>query len=206
MKELDAAFIAAKNKQLIKTIRLYTVVDYDGEGNDLRFAEYTSDVTFDSLVYQAFPITFVFVTEKTQGEVDQVQLRVSNVSRLIEAYLQQYNLREKQVKITYVHADHLDDPDNKYEESWHIDSYTTNVSQAIFILSSILDVRQVALPLRTVNRNVCGWASAGRFKGIECKYAGPETVCDGTLQQCRAYQNIINYGAFPASGGKRMFA
>lgn len=203
MKNLDSVFITEKNKQTINPIRLYTLWDYDGLGTNLYFAEYTSDVLFDGITYSKFPIKLNSVSEKTGGEVDEVQIILSNVSREIEALLQNpiYSFRKKKVTITYVFADQLDDPDCKYEEVFYIDYYETTAQTATFILSSKLDVYEAKLPGRVVTRTHCSWV----FKGTECKYGGAESACNRTLQRCRELQNTTNYGGFPSAGGRRMF-
>lgn len=203
MKNLDADFVAGKNKQQVKPIRLYTIYDYDNAGANFYIAEYSSDVVFDGITYQKFPIKFQSVTEKTGGEVDEMKLIMSNVSQEIEALLQNpsFQFKGKQVDIMYVIADHLDDPECKYVETFYIDYYETTSTNAIFTLSSKMDVYDVMLPGRTVIRTHCSWV----FKGIECKYAGAETACNRTLQRCRVLGNTLNYGGFPAAGGKRMF-
>lgn len=204
MKELNADFILEKNKAVVKPIRLYTIFDYDNNGANLYFAEYDQDVTFDSQVYTAFPLSFDSISEKTGGEVDEIRVSIANVSREIEAYLQNpnYTFKGKKVVITYIFADQMDNPDAKYEEIFYIDLYESNETNVTFTLSSKLDVYQVKLPRRTVTRTHCSWV----FKGIECKYAGTETACSRTLQRCRGLGNTVNFGGFPAAGGKRMFA
>jgi lambda family phage minor tail protein L len=206
VKQLDSEFITSKNKQEVKIIRLYTLYDYDNAGNNLRFAEYTSDVTYPSsggLLYPKFPITFQSITEHTGGEVDEVKIQISNVSHEIEAYLQNpaYTFKGKKVTILYVFADKLNDADCKYEEAFYIDYYESDAKTATFTLSSKLDVYEAKLPGRTVIRTHCSWI----FKGEECKYAGAEAACNRTLQRCRELGNTLNYGGFPAAGGKRMF-
>jgi lambda family phage minor tail protein L len=207
MKEFDDTFIQEKNKQIVKPIRLYTLYDYDNAGANLYMAEYNANVRFPDhtggQVYSKFPIQFQSVSEKTGGEVDEVKLVLSNVSQEIESLLQNpaYKFKGKKVTITYVFADQLADADCKYEETFYIDYYESDAHNAVFTLSSKLDVYSVMLPGRTVIRTHCSWI----FKGIECKYADGESTCNRTLQRCRALGNTLNYGGFPAAGGRRMF-
>lgn len=203
MKELNASFIESKNKQTINILRLYTLHDYDNAGANLYFAEYVDDVVFDGITYQKFPIHFQSITEHTGGEVDEVKIVLANVSREIEALLQNplYTFKGKKVTITYVFADKLAETETKYQEVFFIDYYESDAKNATFTLSSKLDVYEAKLPGRTVIRTHCSWL----FKGEECKYAGSETTCNRTLQRCRALANTLNYGGFPAAGGKRMF-
>lgn len=201
MKQLNADFTVKKNAQTNSLRRLYTVFDYDGAGTNLYLAEDSQNIVFGGITYIAFPITFDNVSENSNGEADQMQITVSNVSRQIEAYLQAYSFRDKKVTITYVFADALADSAQKYEETLYIDSYTSDAKVVTFTLSTKLDITQKKLPLKTVLSTHCQWV----FKGGECKYAGVETTCDRTLQRCRQLSNTLNYGGFPGAGGKRMF-
>lgn len=208
MKTLDSTFTEEKNKLLLKFIRLYTVEDYDGAGANLNLAENDEEITFNGVLYSPFPISVGSIKESSQGEELSLDIVVGNISRLIEGYLQTYDLRRKKVTITYVHRDHLSDTDVKYVETFYVQKYSSSQSVVTFTLrpiSGLFNLLQLKLPLGTVTRGGCEWAARGRFKGTECKYAGADTSCNGSLQQCRLYSNVENYGAFPGAGIKRMF-
>ncbi len=51
MKELNSDFVQEKNKQVQKPfIRLFTLFDYDGQGNNLNYAHYPEgDITESSV-------------------------------------------------------------------------------------------------------------------------------------------------------------
>ena len=87
---LTNTFIENKNAQTNKPVYLYTLYDYDDASSNLYFAEYNEDITYDGQTYQAFPITYDIVSENMHGEIDTIKLAVSNVSRLVEAYIENY--------------------------------------------------------------------------------------------------------------------
>lgn len=196
MKTTDAIFIAEKNKAQNRPIFLYTIHNYDGAGANLRFAEWSADVTFDSLIYTRFPIKHQFIKSNNQGSIDSVQITLGNVSRLIQAYLEQYDFRGIKVKIRMVFADQLADATAYIDEVYYIDSYSADEANVNFNLSSKFDVMDVELPNRRYMRSYCAW----KFKGTECKYAGATATCNKTEAACRAMaggSNIVNFGGFP---------
>jgi len=199
-RDLSNTFRTEKNKQTNKPINLYTIKEYDGAA-DLRFAEYDSDVTYLGDVYSKFPLTHENISENTQGEIDHVTVTISNISRLIQGYLENYDLRGKKVIIRKVWANQLADPNAYTDSIYYIDSYTADENNVVFTLSSKFDVLDLELPARRYSRNYCSW----KFKSSECGYAGVETSCDKTLQRCRELSNQIRFGGFPSIPTRRIF-
>ncbi len=199
-RNLSETFKAEKNKSSNKPINLYVIEKYNGV-DDLRFAEYDSDVTYRGDVYSRFPLSHENIGENTQGEIDQVNVTLSNVSRLIQGYLEQYDLRGKKVVIRKVWANQLTDPNAYTDSIYYIDSYTADEKDVVFTLSSKFDVRDLELPARRFSRNYCAW----KFKSGECGYAGAESECNKTLQRCRELQNQIRFGGFPSIPSRRIF-
>jgi len=199
--DTHAALRTEARKKSIQPIFLYTLYDYDGEGTNKYFAAYDQDVVFDGVTYERFPVTHDAITENVKGEIDTVKVQVSNVSRLIESYLQTYDLRGLRLSIKQVWANLLDDPDCFIEFSNYIDSYTSNVKDVVFNLMSKFDVLDVVIPGRIFLRNMCQW----EFKSSECGYSGEETECNKTRQRCKELNNGLRFGGFPSVPGRRTF-
>lgn len=201
MRSGNSTFIAEKNASSNKPIRLYTLHDYKGDGTNICFAEYDTDITFNSILYSRFPITFDVISENNKGQIDAVTLTLCNVSRLIQSYLEDYDFRMKKVTIKTVWADQLADTSAYIDDVFYIDSYTADQDNVSFNLTSKFDVLQVELPLRRYSRNYCNW----RFKGTECGYAGPESTCNKTKQDCNDNKNnYARFGGFPSIKSSRI--
>jgi lambda family phage minor tail protein L len=191
-----------------KPIFLYTIYDYIGDGTDKCFAAYSRDVVFDGVTYSKFPITHDQITENTKGEIDSVKVQVSNVSRLIEYYLQNYDLRGKRVSIKMVDVDMLDDPDAYIEFSNYIDSYTSNVKDVVFTLMSKFDILNLMLPSILWLRDYCQFEFAcpavrALGRGAECGYLGAETTCNRTWQRCQELGNSRRFLGARGIPGRR---
>lgn len=193
MRSIDSTFTSEKNAQENQPVRLYTIWEYDGS-NDLHFSEYDSNVTYDGTTYTAFPITFDIISENNQGSIDTVQVKVANVSRIIEAYIQANDLRGKKVTIKTVWANQLADTDAYIDDVFYIDSYQSDQQTVVFTLTSKFDLLEVQLPLRRYSRNYCQW----KYKGTECGATSAQTTCNKTKQDCKARSNYERFGAFPS--------
>lgn len=201
-RDIDATFTSEKNKQTNQPLFLYILHKYDGT-KDLKLAEYDTDIIFNDETYSSFPITHEFIGENTSGEIDAVKIRLANVSRLIQAYIESdnYEFRGLKVTIRRVWADQLLDTDAYIDDIYYIDEYTADQNNVEFTLTGKFDVLDVTLPFRKYTRNYCQW----KFKSTECGYTGSETTCNKTLAKCREYGNQIRIGAFPSIPSKRIF-
>lgn len=200
MKTLDAVFISEKNKQENQPIYIFTIYNYNGAGGNLYLAQYDINVVFDGITYIRFPIRFDAIGE-SQGEIDTVKLTICNISREIQTYLEAYDWRGKQVKVTLVWANQLADIDAKLEDTLYIDSYTADEKNVEVTLSTKFDILDATIPNRKYFRNNCSW----KFKGAECGYAGGETSCNRTLQRCKELANQLRYGGFPSIPQDRIY-
>lgn len=202
MKNINSTFKAEKNKAANRPVFLYTIYDYDGADTPLYFVEHEADVVFDGITYIAFPIKHDFISENSQGEIDTMKVIMSNVSRLVQGYLETYDFRGKKVSIKMVYLDHLDDDESLIEDIFYIDSYSSNEAETEFTLSSKFDILELELPGRRYMRGICSW----KFKSTECAYAGAETTCNKTFQRCRGLQNQLRFGGFPSIPTERVYA
>ena len=199
-RDIDPTFKQEKAKQENRPIYLYIIEDYDGS-NDLYLASYDEDVVYDSATYTRFPIMHEFTGENNQGRIDQVKVRLANVSRLIQLYLEQYDFRGKKVVIRTVWANQLADPDAHIDDIFYIDNYTADQTNVEFTLTGKFDVLGMDLPARRYARNYCSW----KFKSSECGYAGVETECNKTQQRCKQLNNYQRFGAFPSVPTRRIY-
>lgn len=195
-------FTRTARAQTNQPINLFTVFDYDGLGSNLYYAAYKTNIIFDGIEYSKFPITVEALMENTEGEIDAIQVRISNILRVPQFYLENYDLRGKKVVIKQVWADQLDDTDNCMEYVYYIDKYTSNEKAVVFDCSSPYDVLDVMLPFGVFMRGVCRWK---KYKGPECMSDSSESECNRTMADCRARNNIARFGAFPSTPTQRVF-
>ena len=207
------AFKEKTRKRATQPIFLYTIYDYDSAGSNKHFAAWSTNITFGdpAIEYTRFPVTHDAITENVKGEIDSTKIQLSNVARLIEYYLQNYDLRGKKISIKMVFADLLDDPDAFVEFCNYIDSYASNVKDVVFNVMSRFDVLNVIIPGRSYIKSHCQCLFASPViralgLGTECGYTGSETECNRTRSRCRALGNQVRFGAFPSTPGGTSYA
>jgi lambda family phage minor tail protein L len=197
----NSTFKSEKNKPSNQPIYLYSIENYNGSV-DLNLAEWDTDITYDGVTYTKFPIKHDEIGENSQGEIDNFRVTVANVNRVIQAYLEGYDLRGKKVTITLVWANQLSDTDANIKFIYYIDNYTATQDVVEFVLSSKYDIIDLPLPTGIFNRNYC----RHKFKSTECGYTGAQTTCDKRKATCRdTMSNIARIGCFPSVPTGRLF-
>lgn len=200
-KSTDTTFKTEKNALENKPIHLFTLHDYDGATNDLTYAEYHTSVVYNGITYNPFPITFDAISENNAGQIDSMTVTIGNVSRLIQGYLETLDLRGKKVTITTVWSNQLGDSDANIQDIYYIDSYSADQDETRFVLTTKFDVLGVQLPQRRFLRGHCPW----KFKGTECGYAGGDSTCNKTKDDCKTNKdNYSRFGGFPSINPKRV--
>lgn len=196
-RDITDVFVEEKNLEENKPIVLYEL-NYEGS-NWLYLAEYDEDVTFDGQVYTAFPISHESVSENVGGEVDSVRVKVANVNREIQVYIEQYDaFRGKSIIIKLVWANQLADADAYIQDEFFVDKVVSDENVTEFTLTSKFDVLDIDLPLRKYSRHFCSWV----FKSVECGYSGAEVTCNLSLARCRVLNNVLRFGSFPSIPSK----
>jgi len=199
-RDVTETFKEEKAKKENTPISLYVLEKYNGV-DDLCLAGWDEDIIYDGVTYSRFPIAHEFVGENTEGRIDQVKVRLSNITRLIQSYLEENDFRGKKAIIRTVWREELADPDAHMDEVFYIDSYTADENNVEFTLTSKFDVLGTDLPSRRFSRNYCLW----KFKSTECGYSGEETTCNKTKERCKALENYQRFGAFPSIPLRRIY-
>src|SRR4030042_50773 len=91
---LPLSSIAITEKNLLATDSIWYLaleITITGISEPVRVIRNNENITWDSETWVAFPFELDEIGEEAKGEVPEVVLRVSNVSRVMESYLQSYD-------------------------------------------------------------------------------------------------------------------
>jgi lambda family phage minor tail protein L len=172
----------------------------------VRLVNNTEDITWDSELWQNFPFTLEDISQGTDGSVPSWVIKISNVNRAIEQYLQQYDLYLKQngidgneitCIIRVVNSKDLGNTEPITEHTAILNQPTTDPQWATFKLSAKSPYNK-QFPPRKVLKSFCAW----QFKSEQCGYTGTATSCDKTLTNCRLLDNSPRFGGFPGVLGR----
>ena len=171
----------------------------------LRFVRNTEDVTYGGYPWTAFPFTLGEQGESGDGKVQSVVLRASNVAQVLTPHLEAYSgLVGSQARLIVVHEGALAEDYSALTLTYTIIATQLPPDEmwVEFTLGAESPMRR-RFPVHTAIPLHCNWVP--RFKGAECKYAGGDSTCTGTLTACRAKSNSANFGGRPGITGAPRF-
>jgi phage-related protein len=196
---IPSDLIAEKNKLFSGGAFLELLEVQMSEISDtLRVVNNNEDIEWGGYTWTKFPFEPGDYKEDQQGEAPRVTVKVSNVARVIEGYLDQTDegLIGDTVIYRLIHSDHLDE-DPAIMQSFTIISVECDEIWAYFTLGAEnLFLRR--FPLHVYQRYICRYEV---FKGTACGYSGSETVCDRTFARCIELGNEARFGGQPGIPG-----
>ena len=195
---------AADKHKLASNACWLLLVDFNWNGQHVRIVRNTDPVTFDAgdgagpQTYQPFSFELEDVQIKNDGSLPTYSLKVSNVNRLIEGYITQYQGAAGSTCSIYVL--NTDNPAGEADLSIEstIIRTTTDAKYVTLTLGAPSPLR-VLFPRRLYYAGTCMW----RYKSIRCGYTGSLPTCSLTFDGqngCIAHANQTRFGGFPGVG------
>jgi phage-related protein len=172
-------------------------------GQYIRLARNNEPVTFDAgdgfgpMVYQPFAFDIESHTP-TGAQLPTVLLKASNVNRMLQGIVEQYQGAVGAIAFIYVvnTANPSGEPDLALQMTI-LDTSCT--AQAVtFSLGARSPLRNL-FPRFTYQANYCMW----KYKSKQCGYTGNLPTCALTLDGsngCQAHNNQTRFGGFPGIG------
>lgn len=194
---LPPALIAQKN--LLSSddpVLALLQIEMDILGSPLRLVANEVDITWDGQTWIAFPFEIDNIGEPAKGELPSVNLRVSNVSRAIQGYVELADGGvDADVKLLVINGGDLAFTTPYIELDFRVAGTSVDANWVNFNLTSV-DAWMRTFPKNKIVKNHCNY----KFKGLHCGYAGVETECNRTLTRCRELNNSNRFGGFPGTG------
>lgn len=170
----------------------------------IRLTRNNEDVTWQTATWQAFPWTIDDITENATGEVPQVVIQLANTSRVIEAYITEYDVWLKLnshqpiiAEIIIVSTADLANTTPIASFEFEVSHFNTNATTASFYLTQ-KNIYLLRFPPDRITRR-CRW----KFGSVQCGVTPlVGQTCNKTLSACRGYNNSVRFGGYPSVGGK----
>ncbi len=204
MKNLPIALLLEKNKLATPNPWLITLDVAFPNGSTLYLVRNTEDIVFQARAYQKFPFEIDATRESAQGDIPAVQLRVSNVTRIVQGYIEQQDGAEgTTVLVRLINAAYLSEDYSELEVMFDVVESVCDIKWVNFSLGAPNPLR-ADFPSDRYLASHCRYVRY--FKDAECGYSGPSEICTGTLDYCRQLGNSKRYGGFAglAGGGVRL--
>lgn len=199
---ISAAAILEKNKlngDGAFLILLEIVLDAQ---TTLYFVRNNEDIVWNGRTWTAFPFDLDDETEDSRGEIPTLKVKVSNVTRTIQYYVESTNGGVgATVRIRVVHSKHLDLTTPELEAEFEVVDVSTNALWVEFELGPGYPIMS-RRPERRFLKNHCPFEYE---TGGECCVDPAKFViyptCGHTLADCRLRGNADRFGGEPTIPG-----
>jgi phage-related protein len=173
-------------------------------GAIFRIVKNTEDLTIGGNVYTA--ADFNVELKEESGAQPQITVSIADYGRAIQQMIEPYGGGVgSSVIVGVVNVARLSAPP-EVQEFFEVTGTSASDYHVMFTLGAENPLMKL-FPRRQQAKDYCAWL----YKSLTtCRYAGPKTTCDLTLNGangCKAHQNEINFGAFPGinNAGARYF-
>ena len=194
---LNLSAIAKAEKNKIESNNAWLIlleVNIPSEDLTLRLVRNNEDIMWGGVLWQAFPFEVDGFSQNSNGELPSFNVRVSNIDRTVEGYLEQAGGGiGSQVRILVVMSENLDLLTPEMEEEFSVQSVNYDSQWVTFVLTGAVNLFR-RIPERRFLKNFCPF----KFKGVECQYDGVATECNKSYERCLELNNASRFGGEPA--------
>jgi len=194
MLDLSNVAIIEKNKLASDGAWILLAEIYVTEGVILRICRNTEDITWNGETWTAFPFELDAPRQSASGEIPNFSIKVSNVTRTVESYVEQAGGGVgATVRLMVVMSNHLDLTLPELDEEFSVQSTSYDEQWVSFTLTGAVNLFR-RVPLRRFLKNFCPF----QYKGPECKATSALTECDKSFSACKERNNSQRFGGEPA--------
>ena len=159
----------------------------------LRLVRNTDSINWNNQTWTAFPFELDPPKQNSNGEMPNFTVRVSNVTRTVEGYLEQAGGGVgAQVRIMVVLSKHLEITTPELDEEFSVQSVNYDENWVSFVLTGAVNLFR-RVPLRRYLKNFCPF----QYKGLECRSTSRLSTCDKSYEACKARGNLQRFGGEP---------
>lgn len=151
------------------------------------------NIVWNNNEYIAFPFELGKITQTSEKELPTLDIKVCNVDRTVQAYLEEYSGgKDTTVILRVVNSKFLTETTPVFEEIFSVLSTKADAMWVTFNVGCDYSFYQ-RFPRHRYKKNICYW----KYKGIECACTSTLTTCNGTLASCRERGNSVRFGGQP---------
>jgi len=211
MLTLANAAIIEKNKVWQQSAWLTMLEIQDARlPENIRIVCSNRNVIWGGFEWVAFPFEISSV-KQNKSEVPKVPVKISNITRVMEQYIETYDgFIGKTVILKVINTAgstqneagaFVVTTDAVVEETFTVQSVSSDATWATFNLGGSLPIMQ-RFPARRILKDFCPFV----YKGIECGAVVPHSTCPKTLVGCRERANSVRFGGEPGIGYGGIYA
>ena len=202
MISLSQVVIEEKNKLSSGSAELILMeIELPQLPDSLKIVLNTDPIEWSGQLWTPFPFELDDITEDSKGEVPNLSLKISNIDRTMQGYMDEGKGGVGgTVTIRVVNSAHLDIVDPLFEEEFSIVKSTANEMWATFTLGASYPMT-ARRPLFRHLRNHCPHEYGGIVCAASSASLNKYPECDKSLVDCRLRKNSERFGGEPAIQG-----
>lgn len=197
--DLSPETIAAINADSVTSFYLYEI-RYGEAGQALRYTNFQTEVVYQGKTYTPNVIKHNDITTTSDGKVNDMNVTVGNADRIIQDLIEGYEMIGKTVKLIQI-VKLAGGALSGNELVFSIKRASCKKDWATITLGIGLDMLKSYIPARKILSRFCWWV----FKGSDCQYAGADTQCTRTFEECKKKGNQARFGGFPGVLQERFY-
>ncbi len=164
----------------------------------LRLVRNTDNITWRGYTWTAFPFVPDDINEDSKGELQTLAIKVSNVTRTVQYYLEQGDGGiGASVKLYVIHSKHLELAQAEFEETFEITSTSADAHWVTFSLGPGYPL-MARRPERRILKNFCQFVYGGTECAVSAAVKLEYPSCNKSLADCRKRGNSVRYGGEPS--------
>jgi phage-related protein len=200
---ISSVATAEKNKITANSVWLIALeITIPGYGGTICIVANNEDIWWAGSQYTAASFQVDQIGEESKGEVPRVDIRISNISRVMDSVVQQYDAYVKvngyspvMVNIYLLNSLNLGSATPEVKYVFELKQPKTSPMWATFTLGAPNPFMR-RYPESRMLKHHCRHI----FTDENCKHPGDPLGCNKTLVRCRALGNRTNFGGFPGIG------
>ena len=198
MRNLSAALLFEANRLDSGNpwLLLYDIILPSNRGT-IYLVRNNENVIFNGNEYIAFPLELDMVNETNKGDIQSLVLKVSNVTRIVQSYLEELEgLIGGQVIVRIVNYANLSEDYSELERTYDVTNSSAD-SQYVTLTLGAPNPLGKRFPLHKYLSDHCNW----EFTDVECAYEGTDLTCRRVLEDCKNKNNSSRFGGHIGMGG-----
>lgn len=171
----------------------------------VRYINNREDLTYDGTVYSKMNLEVGIQELIASGTIPTVSLRVTAINSTLYDLIQTTEgAVGSAVKLIKINSDYIASAISALEVDYELLASRADEEWVFFTLGIPNPMNQ-RFPLRDYFSSMCPWANPTLFKGIRCGYAGGDSSCTGTFEDCLGKGNNTSWGGFIGLDPAEMF-
>ena len=162
----------------------------------VRYTNNNEDIVYDGNTFSKNNLEVGIQQLIADGSIPTVTLKCTAINQTLYDLIQTTEgAVGSDVQVVKINSDYLSSSISGLEIDYELLASQADEDWIYFTLGIPNPMNQ-RFPLRDYSSSICPWANPSLFKGVRCGYAGGDSSCTGTLEDCITKSNETRWNGF----------